>query len=83
MYMKTCVHVYVSSLSFALNSFPELTVGFNTTRHSGVEGDTIDVCVKILDGVLGPGILLDYIINAPRENPELPLGREADSATCM
>jgi hypothetical protein len=37
--------------------------------------------VEILDGVLGPGIVLAYTINAPREDPALPLDRRPDSAS--
>lgn len=64
-----------------LHSNSELTVGFNTTHYIGTEGGSIDVCIEILDGILGPGIYLDYTITAPREQQELPLGRDADSAT--
>ena len=47
-----------------------------------MEGAQIEVCAKILNGTLGPGILLDYVINAPREDPDLPVGRQ-DSAIRM
>ena len=60
-----------------------LTVGFNETGYYGIEGVTVTVCVEILAGVLGPGIVLDYTINAPREDPDLPLGRVPDTATGM
>ena len=60
----------------------ELRVGLTKEKISAEEGEEIEVCAKILDGVLGPRILLDYVINAPRENLDLPEGRE-DSAIRM
>ena len=65
-------------------SIAALRIGFTRENISAPEGDEIMVCAKILSGVLGPTpeILLDYIINAPRENLDLPEGR-VDSATCM
>ena len=72
--------------TFSIVYLPELRIGFTKENISAPEGVHIvnEVCAKILSGVLGrnPQILLDYVINAPRENLELPEGRE-DSATCM
>jgi hypothetical protein len=59
-----------------------ITVGFNelTTNNTGMEGATINVCVGIFNGTLGPNITLDYLIDAPRTDASLPPGSEPDSA---
>ena len=57
-----------------------INVGFNRTSHRGVEGDIIEVCVAIFDGILGPGIVLDYVITAPANMPD---GSQPDTAIGM
>lgn len=32
----------------------------------------VEVCIAIFDGILGPGITLDYLISAPREDTTQP-----------
>ena len=61
----------------------ELRFGFTMKNISAEEGDQITVCARILNGTLGSGLFLHYRIRAPRENPDLPVGIEADSATRM
>ena len=60
-----------------------LNIGFTTESINAAEGESILACAMILNGTLGSGLVLDYFINAPRENPDLPAGIEADSATRM
>ena len=65
--------------------FPVINVGFNenTTDNTGTEGVTINVCVEIFNGTLGPGIELDYLIGAPRTDPLQPPGSQPDTASGM
>ena len=58
----------------------EFIVGFNITSISGMEGDMIEVCIRSYEGVLGPDIVLDYLISAPREEDALP--DQIDTAIC-
>ena len=57
-----------------------INVGFNRTSHTGVEGDSIELCVAIFDGILGPGIVLDYVITAPANMAD---GSQPDTAIGM
>ena len=63
--------------------FSEIHVGFSnlTTDSTGLEGTTINVCVEIFEGILGPDIILDYLISAPRTDQALPPGSQPDTAT--
>ena len=65
-----------------LNMFflTEFVVGFQITSISGMEGDMIEVCIRSYEGVLGPDIVLDYLISAPREEDALP--DQIDTAIC-
>ena len=71
------------NINFGISSV--ITVGFNelTTNNTGMEGATINVCVGIFNGTLGPNITLDYLIDAPRTDASLPPGSEPDSAIGM
>ena len=58
----------------------EITVGFNLTNQTGVEGSTLSVCIMIFEGILAPEVTLAYLITAPREDPTLPVGSDPDTA---
>ena len=58
----------------------EITVGFNLTNQTGVEGDILDVCIMIFEGILAPEVTLAYLITAPREDSGLPVGSDPDTA---
>ena len=79
---KLCL---LSAIDIMVGIFSVISVGFNeiTTDNIGMEGATINVCVEIFDGTLGPGIALDYLIDAPRTDASLPPGSEPDTATGM
>ena len=53
----------------------DITVGFdvNSTDSNGTEGEAVSLCIQSYNGVLGPNITLDYLIDAPREMSPLPL----------
>ena len=40
----------------------------------------VEVCIAIFDGILGPGITLDYLISAPREDTTQPDVLQNDTA---
>ena len=52
----------------------DITVGFdvNSTDSNGTEGEAVSLCIQSYDGMLGPNITLDYLIEAPREVTLLP-----------
>ena len=60
----------------------DIDVGFNRSNYTGVEGDTLDVCISIFNGILGPGVVIDYLITAPRPDPDIPINSNPDTANC-
>ena len=63
-----------------LHLLTEITVGFTLTNQTGVEGDTLNVCIMIFEGILAPEVTLAYLITSPREHSALPVGLYPDTA---
>ena len=59
----------------------DINVGFSQTTYNASEDETVvEICVAIFDGILGPGITLDYLISAPRVDTTQSDGLQSDTA---
>lgn len=58
----------------------DIDVGFSEITYTKMENETVEVCVEIFNGILGPGITLDYLISAPRVDTTQSDGLQIDTA---
>ena len=48
-------------------------MGFTSHTYNATEGNMIELCIMIFDGILGQGIVLDYLLSIPAiDDPSSP-----------